>query len=129
MAFQMGHQSFVEQEPTQAEIDDILRQMDDQFDLILIADHLPESLILLRHQLCLSINEITSLSKNVAKRKHSNDDMKQKISEWETIDQPIFEKGEFYSILLPIDFRSQLTKGRGGLEFSFVIESDRNRTE
>ena len=79
MAFQMGHQSFVEQEPTQAEIEDILRQMDDQFDLILIADNLPESLILLRHQLCLSINEITSLSKNVAKRKHSNDDMKQKI--------------------------------------------------
>ena len=93
----MGHQSFVEQEPTQAEIDDILRQMDDQFDLVLIADHLPESLILLRHELCLSINEITSLSKNVAKRKHSNDDMKQKISEWETIDQPIFEKGKFYS--------------------------------
>ena len=96
MAFQMGHKSFVEQEPTQAEIDDILRQMDDQFDLILIADHLPESLILLRHELCLSINEITSLSKNVAKRKHSDDDMKQKISEWETIDQPIFEKGEFF---------------------------------
>ena len=94
MAFQMGHKSFVEEEPTQAEIDDILRQMDDQFDLILIADHLPESLVLLRHELCLSINDITSLSKNVAKRKHSDDDMKQKISEWETIDQPIFEKGE-----------------------------------
>lgn len=93
----MGHQSFVEQEPTQAEIDDILRQMDDQFDLILIADHLAESLILLRHELCLSINEITSLSKNVAKRKHSSDDLKQKISEWETIDQPIFEKGKLYS--------------------------------
>ena len=116
MAFQMGHQNFVEQEPTQAEIDDILRQMDDQFDLILIADHLPESLILLRHQLCLSINEITSLSKNVAKRKHSNDDMKQKISEWETIDQPIFEKGKFYSRLLPIDLGSKLSKGRSGVE-------------
>jgi len=123
MAFQMGHQSFVEQEPTQAEIDDILRQMDDQFDLVLIADHLPESLILLRHELCLSINEITSLSKNVAERKHSNDDMKQKISEWETIDQPIFEKGKFYSSCT-LWVRVRLRQIRVEFIIISVIESD-----
>ena len=123
MAFQMGHQSFVEQEPTQAEIDDILRQMDDQFDLVLIADHLPESLILLRHELCLSINEITSLSKNVAERKHSNDDMKQKISEWETIDQPIFEKGKFYSSY-PLRVKVRLRQIRVEFIIISVIESD-----
>ena len=61
MSFQMGHDSYLKKDPTSEELDKIRSSLHERFDLILIADHLPESLILLRHELCLSINDIASL--------------------------------------------------------------------
>ena len=61
MSFQMGHDSYLKKDPTSEELDKIRASLHERFDLILIADHLPESLILLRHELCLSINDIASL--------------------------------------------------------------------
>ena len=69
--------------------------MDQKFDLILVADHLDESLILLRHQMCLSINQVTSLSKNISKNKQNNlpKNLEAKIKSWESVDSHIFSKG------------------------------------
>ena len=69
--------------------------METKFDLIMIADHLEESLILLRHQMCLSINDITSLSKNIAKNHHLSlsESLEAKIKRWQTVDTPLFSKG------------------------------------
>ena len=48
MAFQMGFENFLEHDPTDEEISLITDSMDRRFDLVLVSDYLPQSLILLR---------------------------------------------------------------------------------
>ena len=90
MSFQMGGDTYLNTNPSDEELDVIRASLADKFDLILVADHLPESLILLRHQLCLSINDIASMSKNVAKRSPSRIDLTDQINKWQTVDSVIF---------------------------------------
>lgn len=56
---------------TDAEIDLAIRLIADDFNLVMISDYLQESLILLKHDFCLSYEEISSLPKNIAINKHS----------------------------------------------------------
>jgi DNA polymerase III psi subunit len=86
----MGGDTYLSTNPSDDELDEIRASLADKFDLILVADHLPESLILLRHQLCLSINDIASMSKNVAKRTESRIDLTDQINKWQTVDSVIF---------------------------------------
>ena len=48
MTFQMGFDNFLERDPTDEEIELIIQSMDQRFDLVLVSDYLPQSLILLR---------------------------------------------------------------------------------
>ncbi|XP_066988947.1 galactose-3-O-sulfotransferase 2-like isoform X2 [Macrobrachium rosenbergii] len=52
-------------------IDDMIRDVEDTFDLVLIAERLEESLILLGHALCWSLDDLVSLSKNVRSTRQS----------------------------------------------------------
>ncbi|XP_064115267.1 galactose-3-O-sulfotransferase 2-like [Macrobrachium nipponense] len=52
-------------------IDDMIRDVEDTFDLVLIAERLDESLILLGHALCWSLDDLVSLSKNVRSTRQS----------------------------------------------------------
>lgn len=41
--------------------------------------------------LCLSFNDIATLSKNKSIRKHIDETLRSKVRSWETVDQPIFK--------------------------------------
>ena len=58
MSFQMGNDMYLDEDPTSEELDKIRKSLSEKFDLVLVADHLSESLVLLRHELCLSIDDI-----------------------------------------------------------------------
>ena len=49
---------YLDQDPTSEELDKIRKSLSEKFDLVLVADHLSESLVLLRHELCLTIDDI-----------------------------------------------------------------------
>jgi len=91
MTFQMGFDNFLERDPTDEEIELIIQSMDQRFDLVLVSDYLPQSLILLRHELCLSMEDIATLSKNKSIRKHIDETQRKKVREWQTVDSKIFE--------------------------------------
>ena len=44
----MGFDNFLHHDPTSEQLDEIVESLDDNYDLIMIADHMAESLILLR---------------------------------------------------------------------------------
>jgi hypothetical protein len=92
LSFQMGFDNFLRHDPTSEQLDEIMDSLDDHFDLVMVADHMDESLILLRHMLCLSFNDIATLSKNKSIRKHIDDDLRSKVRDWETVDEFIFER-------------------------------------
>lgn len=52
-------------------IDDMIEELEDTFDLILIAERMDESLILLGHALCWSLDDLVSFSKNVRSQRTS----------------------------------------------------------
>ena len=65
MSFQMGNDMYVDQDPTSEELDNIRKSLSEKFDLVLVADHLSESLVLLRHELCLSIDDIGKVQQSI----------------------------------------------------------------
>ena len=49
MTFQMGFDSFLGTSPTDEKIAEIISAVDNEFDFVLLAEYLPQSLILLRY--------------------------------------------------------------------------------
>jgi len=67
-----------------------LTDISKEFDLVMITDYMLESLILLRHDLCMTLDDICFFSKNVAsngsKPKIGNDDRETMIKNWQHLD-------------------------------------------
>ena len=66
--------------------------MSNQFDLVMITDYMLESLVLLRHHLCMSLDDISFFSKNVADSdSHSAvyERTKQRIKSWQHLDTQV----------------------------------------
>lgn len=105
MTFQMGFDSFLRTNPTDEEMAEIISAVDNEFDFVLLAEHLPQSLILLRsfsfcsfniysdsrNLLCMSWNDIATMSKNISKRKHFDESVQEKIRRWQNVDTRVYE--------------------------------------
>jgi len=48
LSFQLGFENFLRHDPTSEQLDEVLDSLDENFDLVMVADHMAESLILLR---------------------------------------------------------------------------------
>ena len=73
----------------QIEVREFINQIGSEFDLVMITDHLLESLILLKHAMCLSLDDICFFSKNVKPNGPSSvidDETKNLIKEWQHVD-------------------------------------------
>ncbi|CAG5110490.1 Oidioi.mRNA.OKI2018_I69.chr2.g4889.t1.cds [Oikopleura dioica] len=91
MTFQMGFENFLKSEPTDEQIAEIISTVENDFDLVLLSEYLPQSLILLRHLLCLKWSDIATMSKNISKRKHIEESVKEKIRRWQNVDMRVYE--------------------------------------
>lgn len=91
MTFQMGFESFLRKNPTDEEMAEIISAVDNEFDFVLLAEHLPQSLILLRNLLCMTWNDIATMSKNISKRKHFDESVQEKIRRWQNVDTRVYE--------------------------------------
>ncbi|CBY09002.1 unnamed protein product [Oikopleura dioica] len=91
MTFQMGFDSFLRTNPTDEKMAEIISAVDNDFDFILLAEYLPQSLILLRHLLCMTWNDIATMSKNISKRRHFDQSVKEKIRRWQNVDTKVYE--------------------------------------
>ena len=71
------------------EVSQFIKKIGSEFDLVMITDHLLESLILLKHALCMSLDDICFFSKNVKTNGPSSiidDETKELIKEWQHVD-------------------------------------------
>ena len=91
MTFQMGFDNFLKSEPTDEQMAEIISTVENDFDLVLLSEYLPQSLILLRHLLCLKWSDIATMSKNISKRKHFDETVKEKIRRWQNVDMRVYE--------------------------------------
>ena len=66
-----------------------LTAMTREFDLVMITDYMLESLVLLRHDLCMTLDDICFFSKNVASNAASpkiSNDRNARIQNWQHLD-------------------------------------------
>ncbi|CAG5098205.1 Oidioi.mRNA.OKI2018_I69.XSR.g15459.t1.cds [Oikopleura dioica] len=91
MTFQMGFDNFLKTLPSDDEMAEIISAVDNEFDLVLLSEYLPQSLILLRHLLCMTWSDIATMSKNISQRKHFEEDTKEKIRRWQNVDTRVYE--------------------------------------
>ena len=63
MTFQMGFDNFLKAIPTDEQLAEIVSAVDDEFDLVMLQEYLPQSLILLRFYYCCFIG--TKFTKSV----------------------------------------------------------------
>lgn len=70
-----------------------IKSIEHNFDLIMITEYLLESLILLRHDLCLSFDDIVFISKNIAYKKTAPIPqwVERKILHWQRFDQYLYQ--------------------------------------
>lgn len=83
------------QKPSTAQIDDLIRRMDAEFDLVLITDYMDEGLVLLRRLFCWDLEDLTYTSLNVRsyaeKKKGVPADIAARIRELNPINSRLFD--------------------------------------
>ena len=66
-----------------------IEEIKPEFDLVMITDYLMESLVLLKNDLCMTLDDIVFFSKNVNVKKETNgigDQTRAQIKEWQHLD-------------------------------------------
>lgn len=91
MTYQMGFDNFLKSKPSDEKLAEIISAVDNEFDLVLLSEYLPQSLILLRHLLCMTWSDIATMSKNISQRKHFEEATKEKIRRWQNVDTRVYE--------------------------------------
>lgn len=91
MTFDLGFDNLNEAD---ANVQSIIREMDDTFDIVLITEYFDISLILLREKLCWTMQDIAYLSVNARRTSTAAHDVDQKISkkirDWNKIDTKLY---------------------------------------
>ena len=80
---------------SEANLPEKIKQIDKEFDLVLLTDYFDESLILLKQLLCWEYEDIIYLSKGVRKDDHRyniSDEMKLKIRRWNAGDVLLYDR-------------------------------------
>ena len=82
----------------ETKIDEALSKIEAEFDLIMITEYFYESLILMKEDLNLDLDDVTSFAKNVAPHSgQKSTEFKRKIHEWQDLDSRLYR--HFYQVL------------------------------
>ena len=77
------------------EVGSWLKQLDRQFDLVMIVEYMVESLVLLKRMMCWSIRDILHVAQNVGdysyKAKHDNLDTVNRYKQWSHLDHKLYQ--------------------------------------
>ncbi len=71
-----------------------IKEIEDTFDLIMIAEHFDESIVLLKHLLCWNYSDLTSLKLNIHDPKTKStlsDKARKKLKEWLRSDYTMYD--------------------------------------
>uniref|UniRef100_UPI0037E71BEE galactose-3-O-sulfotransferase 2 n=1 Tax=Semicossyphus pulcher TaxID=241346 RepID=UPI0037E71BEE len=95
LAFDFGHENNVTADSADLEETalKVIKAIEQDFDLILIAEYFDESLILLRHSLCWSLDDVASFklnSRSKRSRQMLSPDTTEKIKHWNALDWRIY---------------------------------------
>lgn len=92
MAFDLGVD--VGQFDDEAEVRSAAVRLDDQFDLVMIAERMEESLVLLRHLLCWTVDDVVTFRQNVRQERYRTSltsETKENILKWNMADKILYD--------------------------------------